>query len=83
MMNEIKILFFATMRDHIGERELTLKIPAESTVADLKDLLAERYPEASTALEATLVAINQEYAFDHDVIPQGAEVAMFPHVSGG
>ena len=83
MMNEIKILFFATMRDHIDERELTLNIPAESTIADLKALLAERYPGAATALGATLVAIDQEYAFDHDVIPEEAEVAMFPHVSGG
>jgi molybdopterin converting factor subunit 1 len=83
MINEIKILFFATMRDHIGERELTLSIPAESTIADLKALLAERYPGAATALDATLVAINHEYAFDHDVIPEEAEIAMFPHVSGG
>ncbi len=83
MENRIKIKFFATMRDHIGERELTINLPAESSVTDLKSILAERYPDATVALDATLVAINHEYAFDTDVIPEQAEVAMFPHVSGG
>jgi len=30
-----------------------------------------------------LVAINKEYAFDQEEIPQGAEIALFPPVSGG
>lgn len=82
-MNQITVLFFATMRDHIGERKLTLDIPPGSLVRDLKSILAEQYPKATGALEATLVSINRDYAFEEDVIPDGAEVAMFPHVSGG
>jgi molybdopterin synthase catalytic subunit len=30
-----------------------------------------------------LVAVNREYAFDDDIIPEGAEVGIFPPVSGG
>ena len=30
-----------------------------------------------------LITINREYAFDEAVIPPGAELAMFPPVSGG
>ena len=30
-----------------------------------------------------LVAVNQNYAFDEDTIPENAEVALFPPVSGG
>jgi molybdopterin converting factor subunit 1 len=82
-MNEISVLFFATMRDHIGERQISLEIPENSQVRDLKLILAERYPNATGALEATLVSINRDYAFDEDIIPEGAEIAMFPHVSGG
>lgn len=82
-MNEITILFFATMRDHTGERKISLNVPENIQVSGLKTLLAERYPQASGALEATLVSINRDYAFDEDRIPAGAEVAMFPHVSGG
>jgi molybdopterin converting factor small subunit len=82
-MDSITVLFFATMRDHIGERKISLEIPKDSQVRDLKTILAERYPSASGALEATLVSINRDYAFPEDVIPDGAEIAMFPHVSGG
>jgi molybdopterin converting factor small subunit len=31
----------------------------------------------------TLISINQEYVFDEVVIPPGAEIALFPPVSGG
>lgn len=30
-----------------------------------------------------LISVNQEYAFDDVVIPDGAEIALFPPVSGG
>jgi molybdopterin synthase catalytic subunit len=30
-----------------------------------------------------LVSVNKEYGFDEDIIPDGAEVALFPPVSGG
>ena len=82
-MNQITVLFFATMRDHIGERSISMGVGENISVQELKSLLAEHYPNASGALEATLVSINREYAFAEDTIPDGAEVAMFPHVSGG
>jgi len=71
------------MRDHVGEKSISLDVPENIQVQDLKMILAERYPNATGALEATLVSINREYAFAEDIIPDGAEVAMFPHVSGG
>jgi molybdopterin converting factor small subunit len=30
-----------------------------------------------------MAAINREYAADEQVIPEGAEIAFFPPVSGG
>ncbi len=71
------------MRDHVGEKSISMDVPENIQVQDLKTILAERYPKATEALEATLVSINREYAFAEDIIPDGAEVAMFPHVSGG
>ncbi len=82
-MNQITVLFFATMRDHIGERKITLDIPAGTDIRGLKAVLAERYPNAAEAIEVTLVSINRDYAFEESEIPAGAEIAMFPHVSGG
>ena len=34
-------------------------------------------------LPNALVSINQEYAIDEDLVPDGAEVGLFPPVSGG
>jgi molybdopterin synthase catalytic subunit len=82
-MNEITVLFFATMRDYVGKRKIRLDLPENSRVEDLKAILAERYPAAGEALNTTLVSVNREYASDHDLIPNQAEVALFPQVSGG
>jgi molybdopterin synthase catalytic subunit len=52
-------------------------------VKDLKQRLGQSFPGLAPALETSLVSINHEFAFDEDPVPEGAEVALFPPVSGG
>lgn len=82
-MSEITVMFFATLKDRVGAKKIQLELPAGSTVAGLKMLLVERYPDLGGALESALTAINREYATDDELIPEGAEIAIFPPVSGG
>ncbi len=82
-MNTIKLLFFATLRDRAGTRSLDLEIPENLTIRGLKDKLAQDYPNLAPSLSSVLVSINREYAFDEAVVPQNAEIAIFPPVSGG
>ena len=83
-MIEITVLFFATLRSLTGLKSLKLDLPPESQVADLKLLVAARFPQVAPALVNTvLVSVNREYADDEQIIPEGAEVALFPPVSGG
>ena len=82
-MNRIKLLFFATIRERAGAKSMELDVPADLTVQGLKDKLAEEYPNLKESMKSVLITINREYAFDEAVIPQGAEMAMFPPVSGG
>ena len=83
-MIEITVLFFATLRSLTGLKNLDLVLPPESRVSDLKSVVAERFPQVAPALvETVLVSINREYAEDEQIIPDGAEVALFPPVSGG
>ena len=83
-MIEITVLFFATLRSLTGLKTLALELPQESRVVDLKLVVSDRFPQVAPALaETVLVSINQEYAEDEQVIPDGAEVALFPPVSGG
>jgi molybdopterin converting factor subunit 1 len=82
-MNRVKLLFFATLRDRAGAKSLELDIPADLTVQGLKDKIANEYPNLKESMSSVLITINREYAFDDAVIPQNAELAMFPPVSGG
>jgi molybdopterin converting factor subunit 1 len=82
-MNRVKLLFFATLRDRAGSKSMELDIPADLTVQGLKDKISNDFPNLKESMSSVLITINREYAFDEAVIPQNAELAMFPPVSGG
>ena len=82
-MNRIKLLFFATLRERAGAKSMELDVPDELTVQGLKDKISGEYPNLKESMKSVLITINREYAFDEAVIPQDAEMAMFPPVSGG
>ena len=82
-MNSVRVLFFATLRDRAGEKSLELDIPTEMTVQGLKDLLVEKYPNLHETMDTVVVSVNREFAFDESLLPENAEVALFPPVSGG
>lgn len=62
---------------------MELDISSDLTVQGLKDKISDEYPDLKDSMKSVLITINREYAFDEAVIPQNAEVAMFPPVSGG
>ena len=82
-MNQIKLLFFATIRDRAGVKSMELQISENMTIKELRDRLSSDYPNLKESMKSVLISINREYAFDEAVIPQDAEIAMFPPVSGG
>ncbi len=82
-MHNIKILFFATFRTRAGISSMELEIKHGTTVGELKEILVSQFPPLEASLHHTLLSINREFAFDEEIIPEGAEVALFPPVSGG
>ena len=82
-MSHIQILFFATLREHVGIRSVELEVPAQTNVAGFKKLLIKKFPALSGLMGHILISVNQEYAFDDAIIPDQAEIALFPPVSGG
>lgn len=82
-MNRIKVLFFATLRDRAGTKSFELDVPDGTTVQSLKDMVVEHYPGLREAMDTIVISINREFAFDENPVPENAEVAMFPPVSGG
>ena len=82
-VNHVRTLFFATLRDRVGVRSVELQIPAQTNIEEFKSILMERFPALRGLTSHMLISVNQEYAFDDVVIPDDAEIALFPPVSGG
>lgn len=79
----ITLLFFARARDLAGSDRVSFPLTDGARVADLRARLVEQYPALQPLADKLLVAVNAEYADDGTPIPAGAEVAVFPPVSGG
>ncbi len=82
-MAALKLLFFATFKERAGRAQDEISLPEGATVADLKAALGARYPAIAVLMGHALVAVNQNYAFDEETLPEEGEVALFPPVSGG
>jgi MoaE-MoaD fusion protein len=82
-MHHIKVLFFAHLRELTGTREIGIEIPDYFTIGNLKEVLINQYPSLEKAMDHLIAAVNQNFAQDEMIIPETAEVAFFPPVSGG
>ncbi len=79
----VTVRLFALARQRAGRAELVLDLPEPVTVASLKRALAA-LPELAPLVPQLMIAVNADYAGDDQkVIPEGAEVAAIPPVSGG
>lgn len=84
----IRILFFASLRERLGEAETTLPAtPTLGSVADVRAALAERaegrWREALSVEQHLLVAVNETMATPETPVQDGDVVAFFPPVTGG
>ena len=81
----LTILYFAWLRERIGQPRETLETGA-TTVADLVEELRareERYALAFSDLRAVRVALDQELAEFDAPLDGVREVAFFPPMTGG
>ncbi len=62
---------------------MEMDIPADMIILQLKEKLGADYPNLKESMKSVLITINREYAFDEAIVPAGAEIALFPPVSGG
>ncbi|RIK25129.1 MAG: molybdopterin synthase sulfur carrier subunit [Anaerolineae bacterium] len=78
-----RILLFAFIREIRGKKFIELSLPEGATVQALKAQVAREFPALAENMKSALTTVNREYAFDEAILPEGAELAMFPPVSGG
>ena len=78
----LKILAFGITKDILGATEKEIEINDGANVAELKELLEKDFPELKR-LKSYFIAIDDEYAEDHQIITVSNELAIIPPVSGG
>jgi molybdopterin converting factor subunit 1 len=79
----VSVLLFASVKDAVGKRSLTLALRTGVTVAEARAVLAEQYPAGAAPLRVAIAAVNREFAEETQVLSHGDELAFFPPVSGG
>ncbi|QJE02417.1 molybdopterin converting factor subunit 1 [Massilia forsythiae] len=83
----IKLRFFASVREALGSAGETLDLPPDvTTVGALRDFLAARggaWAEALAPERALRTAFDQAMCDPATPLRDGAEVAFFPPVTGG
>jgi molybdopterin converting factor subunit 1 len=82
---KLRVLYLARLRERFGVAEETLEF-AGATAADLVAHLQARggvWQEELAAGRAFRVAVNQEIVALDAPLPDNAEVAIFPPVTGG
>jgi molybdopterin converting factor subunit 1 len=80
---QVNILLFANLKDLAGRNRLTITVPDGATVTDVRRALTALYPHMEENVNASIAAVNEEYAFAGDAVKDGDQVAFFPPVSGG
>ena len=79
----VRIKFFAMLRERAGVAEVSKEIEAGSSVADLWRQLQKDYPKLDVPGIRLLYAVNLNYVgLDHK-LNENDEVVFVPPVSGG
>jgi molybdopterin synthase catalytic subunit len=77
----VTVRCFAAVRELLGAEVLEVAVPAGTTVAGLRDQLAQRAP--GLAHLPLAFAVNRDYARGERVLQGGDEVVFVPPISGG
>jgi molybdopterin converting factor small subunit len=78
---KVKVLFFGATASIMQTRELELATADDISAGELREAIVTEFPKLAS--HKLFIAIDQRHASDADVIPKGAEIALFTAVSGG
>lgn len=78
---QLRVLFFASLRDAAGTAEKQMEVDPGGSVSDLWLQLSAKFEPRP---EKVLCAVNQEYVdSDYIITEADHEIAFFPPVTGG
>lgn len=80
---QVTVLLFAGAREAAGADQVTVPLGSHPTVADLAAALGAQSPTLAPLIARARFAVDNHFAAPADPVPDGAEVALIPPVSGG
>ncbi len=79
----VSVHFYSYFKDVTGCAETIATVAEGSTLNDLYNELAARFPKLSELQNCALIAVGVEYQPRSYVLTPGDEVSLFPPVQGG
>jgi sulfur-carrier protein len=80
---KIRIRYFASLREVVGQSEEIVTLHEGMTVADVRVMLSTRYPRLQPILERSLCAVNHGYVTTDTILHEGDELVFIPPMGGG
>ena len=81
---QVKVLLFGPPADQAGRSEVAITLPpGQSTVADLRRLLAAQSPRLAKLLPQCRFAVNHDFAVEDQLIESHDQIAVIGLVCGG
>jgi molybdopterin converting factor subunit 1 len=79
----VRVRLFASLREAVGQAEVSLDLPAGATADDAWRLLCESHPILGPRRRSLAAAVNRRYAPFDLALQEGDEVVFIPPVAGG
>jgi len=79
----IRVCFYSYFKELTGTPQASESLPEGSTLRDLCEQLATRFPRWAALRASTLIAVGVEYQRPDYRLRDGDEVSLFPPVQGG
>lgn len=80
---KIRVQFFGQLREVTGVVETEVEMPAGGHIADVIDVLQQKYPALRPYMPSTSFALNDEYVSREQPLRDGNVVGLLPPISGG
>jgi len=80
---QVRVSFYSYLKDLTGSSDERQEMPPGSTLGELFETLASRYPKLAAMKYSTLIAVGVDYQPRDYRLQEGDEVSFFPPVQGG
>ncbi|MDV2885791.1 molybdopterin converting factor subunit 1 [Alkalihalophilus pseudofirmus] len=78
----ITLLLFAELAERLNTKEMQIDASGK-TLKEVKEMVKEQHEGIAPVIDQSMIAVNEEYAEDTEILKDGDVIAFIPPVSGG